>query len=324
MIVLIAAASLLASGFAAAQTAAASAGQAPSQFDVASIKPCAPDSAPEAGTRARAGAASPGYLYLDCMTLRQLLNIASGNSDNTLNAHFRNRREGGFDAVRGGPSWVASDRFTVEARAAGVTNRKMLTGAPLLALLEDRFQLKFHRATEDRPVYALTIAPAGLKLTPVAPDTCYDFDPANMPAPGSMSGRTPCGLLTSQAPFRAVGAKLGKAPLAGGTALSDFLSNIMDRVVVDRTGLDAWYDIAFDYTPNEATPGVIERFQRGRDGGPPQPLPTEGPAIFTALANLGLILTPSKVPVEYLVIDRVEKLRPDLFPAVATRVGAAR
>ncbi len=281
------------------------------KFDVASVKPCGQDSPPGPG-RIGPGATSPGYLNLYCFTLRQLLNIASGNSDNALNALFRNRGDGGFTSVRGGPSWVGTERFTVEARAAGVTGRKNLTGPPLLALLVDRFQLTFHRATEDRDVYALTVAAGGLKLKPVTQGRCFELDRDNMPAPGTLAGRELCGMLTSLAPFRVTAAKLGKPPLAMGLALSDFLSSIMDRVVVDKTGLDGFYDLAFDYTPNEATPGAIERLQRGREGGEPQAaLSIKGPTIFKALQDLGLILAPAKVPVEYLVIDRVERLRPD-------------
>jgi bla regulator protein BlaR1 len=316
---------LRASTVAAPQAAAAdtSADQPPAQtavtFDVASIKPCGQDSPPGPG-RIGPGATSPGYLHLYCFTLRQLLNIASGNSDNALNALFRNRAEGGFDAVRGGPEWVGTERFTVEARAAGVTGRKALTGPPLLALLVDRFQLTFRRATEPRDVYALTVAGSGLKLKPVAPGSCFELDRDNMPAPGSLGGRQLCGMLTSSVPFRVTGAKIGKPPLAMGLALSDMLSSLMDRVVVDRTGLDGFYDLAFDYTPNETTPGALERLQRGREGGAPPPQVT-GPPIFKALENLGLILTPAKAPVEFLVIDRVERLRPD-SPAETSLVAA--
>src|SRR5439155_16887834 len=91
----------------------------------------------------------------------------------------------------------------------------------------------------------------------------------------------------------------------------------VDRAVIDPTGLDDWYDIGFDYTPDETTPGW-----RGgsRPDGTPVLLepPTSGPNIFKALENLGLKLEPTKWPMPYLVIDRAEKPRPNVpVPASA-------
>jgi uncharacterized protein (TIGR03435 family) len=281
------------------------------KFDVASIKECAPGAGPGPGQRGAAGPSSPGYVYLSCLTLRQLVNMSSGHANDPLNILIRYRQQNGFYPVRGGPSWVESDQFTIEARAASVTDRNILTGPMLRALLEERFVLKTHSATEDLPIYVLKVAPAGLKITPLPAGTCYDFDLNNILPPEKRPGKF-CGFLTELVPFKAVGAKIGKPPLASGLALSNLLSGIMDRAVIDQTGLDGWYDLEFDYTPDEVTPNWQARQPDGTLK--PAERPTSGPNIFKALENLGLKLEPVKWPMPYLVIDSAAKPRPNHWP----------
>jgi uncharacterized protein (TIGR03435 family) len=130
-------------------------------------------------------------------------------------------------------------------------------------------------------------------------------------------------------PFRMTAAKLGAPPKAGGSSLADELSPLMDRAVLDRTGLDARYDIEFAYTPDERTPGYyhqtparnpdIEAILEKRR----QPETLEaanGPNIFKALEGLGLKLEPVNYPVPYLVIDSAQRPKPD-FAAGAAMSG---
>jgi uncharacterized protein (TIGR03435 family) len=308
------------------------AGHAAPKFEVVSIKPCVPVPAPEPGQRGPGGgAASPGYLHLRCMTLAQLAGIASGTVDDFLSIYLRNRPDGGFKAVRGGPAWVATDRFTIEARAegapdptptrdrtSGAPDRKTLQGPMLRALLEDRFQLRMHRATEDQPIYVMTVAAGGLRIAPVAPGACLELDPEKLFAGQSIGDGPICGRLLTRAPFKAAGAKIGKSPAAAGTSLAGFLSTIMDRPVLDQTGRDGRYDVAFDYTPDDTTPNWRSSFERGGLA-PVQPPPSSGPTIFKALEQLGLKVAPTKWPVEYIVIDSAERPKPDLAPASADK-----
>jgi uncharacterized protein (TIGR03435 family) len=67
------------------------------------------------------------------------------------------------------------------------------------------------------------------------------------------------------------------------------LSRALDRNVIDKTGLDGFWDVTLDFA---------------RDQDPNQ----DGPSIFTAVREqLGLRLVSGKGPVEHLVIESVER-----------------
>jgi uncharacterized protein (TIGR03435 family) len=72
-----------------------------------------------------------------------------------------------------------------------------------------------------------------------------------------------------------------------------FLSRIVDRPVVDKSGLPAHYDFKVEFVPERAPNGEA---------------PPDGPSIFEALKlQLGLRLEASKVPSQNMVIDKIEK-----------------
>ena len=79
----------------------------------------------------------------------------------------------------------------------------------------------------------------------------------------------------------------------------------LNRLIVDRTGLDGQYNLTLKFTPeNIPPPGQAPP-------GFPQ-LDPNGPSIFTALQEqLGLRLQPTRAPLEVLVIDQLERPTPD-------------
>src|SRR6202035_4610307 len=99
----------------------------------------------------------------------------------------------------------------------------------------------------------------------------------------------------------AVNGKNRASVLNGGAkAIADYLGNAIGSPVVDRTGLAGIYDVHLEYVPD---PSGTEP----RAAGPAASEP--GTGIFDAIqSQLGLKLTPRKVPVETLVIDHVEKV----------------
>jgi uncharacterized protein (TIGR03435 family) len=86
------------------------------------------------------------------------------------------------------------------------------------------------------------------------------------------------------------------------TAFAASLSPSVGRIVVDETGLLGTYDVDLTFSPSEplGTSG-----DAGRDHVASN---SEGSFIFKALQEqLGLKLEPKRAPVEFLVVDHVER-----------------
>ena len=148
----------------------------------------------------------------------------------------------------------------------------------LQPFLAERFQLKFHRETQVRPVYQLVVAKGGLKLKPSPPAAAGEASQPKM--------RMKRGELSAQ-----------RFPMP---LLVQWLSLHAGRTVVDKTGAAGTYDFELQWSndPGSASaPGGQEESAQGTS-----------PSLFTALQEqLGLKLEPAKGPVETLVIDNVQK-----------------
>ena len=174
----------------AAQGQAAVGGQAASiAFEEASIRECDPDNLPPTPQGARGGGANsfqmtPGRTYALCMTVATLIRTAYGYGPADLdfmNGGRRGRGPSQFNTVyglgvedglrvRGGPDWVRTERYTIDAVANGPADAETMRGPMLRALLERRFQLKMHIGSEQVPAFTLAVAPGGLKMKPVIAD----------------------------------------------------------------------------------------------------------------------------------------------------------
>jgi len=203
--------------------------------------------------------------------------------------------------VEGGPAWVHSDAYNINARAEDNTSLETMNGPMLQALLEDRFKLKMHRETREVPVYALTIAKGGPKLQTFREGSCIPLNYANMPYAPDPSQKNCNGMIRLFPPpnltLDAQGANL--------EVIAFLIGLTLDRPVVDKTGLTGSYDLHMEFGRDQTTlplppppPGVV----------PTEPLEPSGPSIFTAIQEqLGLKLEPTKGPREFLVIDHVER-----------------
>jgi uncharacterized protein (TIGR03435 family) len=203
--------------------------------------------------------------------------------------------------VSGGPSWLTSERFDIEAKMDAATadalaklsqdQRALVQQQMLQALLADRFQLTVHRETKELTSYTLVIAKGGPKLQEARPADTYPNGDA-----GSMSGSTLSGDLRGQA-----------VPVA---RLAQSLTQMLGHPVSDKTELKGVYDFKLQFTPDD-------RLQPP-PGAPPSlrlPLPaadSNAPSLFDALQEqLGLKLESAKGPVEVIVIDHVERPTPN-------------
>ena len=190
--------------------------------------------------------------------------------------------------VSGGPTWLYSGRFDVDARGQGSLSPDQILQR-LQTLLGERFQLKVHRETRELPVYALLIAKNGPKLELSRGSDCFD-PTAGIPPPTPTS--RPCGGFRN-ASDQMSGAKVPMSHFAAN------LSKFLGRTVVDKTGLDGAWDITLQWTPDET--------QAFLPTGPAE-ADASGPSIVGAVQEqLGLRLDSQKGPVEVLVIDHAEK-----------------
>ena len=207
--------------------------------------------------------------------------------------------------ISGGPDWINSERYTIDARAAGPAGHDQVS-LMLQSLLEDRFQLKIHRESHDVPLFDLVLAKGGSKLPPPREGSCRDADPQPEPdggrmAPPSRGGPrlSRCGGLDVMLESQGARMSGGKVPMREFVRI---LSGVLGRKVIDRTGLTGPFDITLDFVPDETTPLL--------PAPPPGAAPSDvlSPPILNALPEqLGLRLEAAKGPVEILVIDRVER-----------------
>jgi uncharacterized protein (TIGR03435 family) len=185
--------------------------------------------------------------------------------------------------ISSAPTWIGMERWDIEAKTDEVEGRLPAAQFDVLlrSLIEDRFQLKSHRATRKLPVYAL-VTKKSLKLMP------HPVDQGTRPSVNFGRGS----------------ATFTNSSIAG---LVGQLTLYLDGPVLDRTGLKGVYDFKLHWTPapNE---GGSEAMGLPPRAELPQPDDSSVPSIFTALQEqLGLKLKSTKGPVDMLVIDHVEK-----------------
>ena len=182
------------------------------------------------------------------------------------------------------PAWFGTDLFDIEAKpdTEGRPNLKQM-GIMVQKLLTERFQLKFHHDKRELSVYAITVAPGGPKMT-----------------------KTTSSATDQQAFFfRALG-DLTVRNMNMVDYATWMQSGVMDRPVMDQTGLTDRYDFQLKWTPDDS------QFAQFRGVGSTPPPPTEDPnappSLYTAVTEqLGLKIGPAKLPDDVIVIDHAEK-----------------
>jgi uncharacterized protein (TIGR03435 family) len=192
--------------------------------------------------------------------------------------------------IVGAPDWFATEKFDIDGvpDVEGKPNTKQLK-LLIQSALTDRFKLTFHHDQKELSVYALSVGKSGPKLT----DTIHQpNEPANFG-------------------FRKLGALM-----VTNSSMKDFCDGmqaaVMDKPVVDHTGLTGKYDFTLNWTPDDS-----QFAQMGVPRPPPPPTgatttptddPNAPPALSTAMQEqLGLKFDSVKAPADVFVIDHVEK-----------------
>lgn len=171
------------------------------------------------------------------------------------------------DQIIGGPAWLSSDRFDIDAKTTGTEKiASEQFRAMLQNLLADRFHLRVHSETREMTVYALIPDRAGSKLR-------EDTDGGGSRFSTEMGS--------------------GKAVLTGTRVsmeqLTGYIGDKLGRVVLDKTGLKGNFDFTFEWDPEQAADGAGPSMFTG------------------LREQMGLKLESTKAPVDVLVIDHVEK-----------------
>jgi bla regulator protein BlaR1 len=204
------------------------------------------------------------------------------------------------------PKWVATDDFHIEARAEGDPTKDQMR-LMMQSLLADRFGLKIHTETQPAQVLALTLVKTGKtgpKLRPHADGPPCDVVTPS-PAKGAPSANadvfppTCDSYLLQRSKTTHVshfGARNTTMPMI---AHSLAMIGQLGRPVIDQTGLSGSYDFSIEWTPepNATTPTGLNA----------QPEPPETTFLEAVKEQLGLKLEPTKVPLDVLVVDHIER-----------------
>jgi uncharacterized protein (TIGR03435 family) len=203
------------------------------------------------------------------------------------------------------PNWIRTDRFDIQARAEGNPTKDQMR-LMMQSLLEDRFKLSLHKEIRQVQVFALVEAKSG-NLGPQLQLHSESIPCSTQPGPtvaGSpeptIAGGFPktCGGIPYLMP-----SVPGRMRMGARNVTMEFISMnlapMLDRAVIDQTGLSGTFDFLLEWMP--------ERRSAAPTNDNPQP-EDSGPTFMQALQEqLGLKLVAQRGPVEALVIDHIEQ-----------------
>jgi uncharacterized protein (TIGR03435 family) len=268
------------------------------EFEVASIKPAAPQETGRMmmGMRGGPETPDPSQITFTNVTLRFVITQAFNIKGFQLTA----------------PAAIDDAHFDITARvpkgASKNDSRVMMQN-----LLADRFGMKVHHESKEMQVYALVTAKGGAKLKSSAEAAPSEEEHgANPPGPIKRdkdgfpilpAGRRGMIMMVQNGEMRLVGSQQTAKDIC------DFLGNNLNKMVVDETGLTAKYDIAIRFAPENGPMLPAGGGPGGRgDGASPPPSNDPAPTLISALQDqLGLRLETRKMPVDVVVVDHIEK-----------------
>jgi uncharacterized protein (TIGR03435 family) len=176
--------------------------------------------------------------------------------------------------------WLGSDRYDVVAKASDTAATKEQIRVMLKNLLVERFHVQVHVDSKEQPIYALVVAKHGPKLQKA--QGCS----------GEPGMKNPCGGFAIYQRSQLTGLSVTMEQLV------EQFPWLLQRVVVDKTGLTDLYDIKLQWSAELL----------GMEENPSQPVSSDQPSLFTALEQqLGLKLEGQHGPVDIVVIDHADR-----------------
>jgi uncharacterized protein (TIGR03435 family) len=304
--------------FCLALTAIAASAQTKPSFEVATIKPAAPIDQAKFNAAAQSGGKRPVGANVDAhraeylfVPLNLLLSYAYHLKPDQIS----------------GPDWMSSALFDVVGKLPE-GSAKADASTMMQSLLEDRFKLKYHRATVERPVLALIPAgKSGLKLAPSAALPAAIEGDAPLKA-GVVTTDSPDGSMRMTVDLKTATSVIDFGPkgkMTFGTAratksmhvefrgatmggLADMVTYLYSggrvaggQQVVDMTGIQGHYDATIDIS-------LLDILSlQGITGLPRDVAPDGLPTLMDAIRSLGLKLESRKAPMDQFVVDHIEK-----------------
>src|SRR5665213_897312 len=233
------------------------------EFAVATIKPSDPQ---------RGGGQGYGFRGQDVITVNTSVNWLITLAYN-MHAH----------QIIGEAGWMDSEKYDVTGRpdTPGQPSRDQLK-LMIQKLLADRFQLKFHIEKKELAAYTITVLKTGAKIA------VSQADPNSSPGVGF--GRAPGGGMT-----------LNVRNAILDSVANALQGNLMDRPVVNRTGLTGKDDFTLKFTPDPSQLASLGSLPPGTASDP-----DEHPDIYVAFQQqLGLKLESTKTAVDVMVIEKI-------------------
>ena len=180
------------------------------------------------------------------------------------------------------PGWLDTDGYDIVAKTAPDTNGEHFW-LMMRNLLAERFKLAVHREQKTLPVYALVLDKKGPKLK---------ASPADTPVRDTCSMQVRKVTCVSQNSTIDLLAQNLRRWLPG-----DWL----DLPVVDQTGLKGGYDFSLTWTMTDRSPSA--------GGVAAEAVEPGGVDLFDAIQEqLGLKVEQRKLPVDRIVVDRIERV----------------
>jgi uncharacterized protein (TIGR03435 family) len=262
------------------------------EFEVASIKPSAPD-APGQAIGLNIDGAMVRYSALS-------LKLYLGMAYNLKNYEIST------------PDWMASDRWDITAKLPDGSDPKQIPKM-LQELLRDRFQMKMHRETKEFPVYGLIIGKGELKLKESPADPAEEAGESPKASVNVAAGGTGAGTIVTygNGSFFTLGNNKFEGKKLSLGIIAAALARFADRPVLDMTDLKRNYDFTMEFSAEDFRAMMIRATVAQGSVVSPEVLKlaeaSSGDTLFNAVEKLGLKLEPRKAPIEMLVIDQALK-----------------
>jgi bla regulator protein blaR1 len=276
-------------GWAQSQVQSASPSEPALEYDVVSIKPT------KSPTRFGRFVNTPDGLTATSITVFELIQRANGIQAGTDDGR-----------IAGGPSWLTTDRFDIDAKMEGETVEASQKLSPadlriarqrmLQGLLANYFKLAINRESRQLQRYTLSVAKGGPKLQEATPEEV-----------AANAARVAAGRNALELYRNVPGGEAFKS--FSMTLFMQYLSQLLERPVVDETGLTGLYDFDFLWFTPGAGPATVP----GTPGAAnvqsaiPSTNDDDDSGVIDAAKKLGLKLESGKGPVEVIVVTHVER-----------------